>query len=45
MVVNGDRIKVLAQAQPAAAAVGSLGVDVVLECTGLLHDQGEGPRT
>jgi glyceraldehyde 3-phosphate dehydrogenase len=34
MVVNGDRIKVLAQRNPAELPWGSLGVDVVLECTG-----------
>jgi glyceraldehyde 3-phosphate dehydrogenase len=35
MVVEGDRIKVLAQRNPAEAPWGGLGVDVVLECTGL----------
>jgi glyceraldehyde 3-phosphate dehydrogenase len=35
MVVDGDRIKVFAQRDPAALPWGSLGVDVVLECTGL----------
>jgi glyceraldehyde 3-phosphate dehydrogenase len=35
MVVNGDRIKVLAQRNPADLPWGQLGVDVVLECTGL----------
>jgi glyceraldehyde 3-phosphate dehydrogenase len=35
MVVNGDRIKVLALRDPAQLPWGSLGVDVVLECTGL----------
>jgi glyceraldehyde 3-phosphate dehydrogenase len=35
MVVNGDRIKVLAVRNPAELPWGSLGVDVVLECTGL----------
>jgi glyceraldehyde 3-phosphate dehydrogenase len=35
MVVNGDRIKVLAQRNPAELPWASLGVDVVLECTGL----------
>ena len=34
MVVNGDRIRVLAQRDPAQLPWGSLGVDVVLECTG-----------
>jgi glyceraldehyde 3-phosphate dehydrogenase len=35
MVVNGDRIKVLAMRNPAELPWGQLGVDVVLECTGL----------
>jgi glyceraldehyde 3-phosphate dehydrogenase len=35
IVVNGDAIKVLAQRNPAELPWGSLGVDVVLECTGL----------
>jgi glyceraldehyde 3-phosphate dehydrogenase len=35
MVVNGDRIKVLATRNPAELPWGQLGVDVVLECTGL----------
>jgi glyceraldehyde 3-phosphate dehydrogenase len=35
MVVNGDRIKVLAQRNPAELPWAALGVDVVLECTGL----------
>src|SRR5213080_416788 len=35
MVVNGDRIKVLAQRDPAALPWSALGVDVVMECTGL----------
>ena len=34
MVVNGDRVKVLANRDPAALPWGELGVDVVLECTG-----------
>ena len=34
MVVNGDRIKVLAQRNPADLPWAALGVDVVLECTG-----------
>jgi glyceraldehyde 3-phosphate dehydrogenase len=34
MVVNGDRIQVLADRNPAALPWGDLGVDVVLECTG-----------
>jgi glyceraldehyde 3-phosphate dehydrogenase len=35
LVVKGDRIKVLAQRNPAELPWASLGVDVVLECTGL----------
>ena len=35
MVVNGDRIKVLAQRDPSKLPWGGLGVDFVLECTGL----------
>src|ERR1700754_4005779 len=35
MVVNGDRIKVVAQRDPAKLPWGELGVDFVLECTGL----------
>jgi glyceraldehyde 3-phosphate dehydrogenase len=35
MVVNGDRIRVLAHRNPAELPWASLGVDVVLECTGL----------
>ena len=34
MVVDGDRIRVLAQRNPAELPWGQLGVDVVLECTG-----------
>jgi glyceraldehyde 3-phosphate dehydrogenase len=35
MVVNGDRIKVLALRDPSKLPWGELGVDFVLECTGL----------
>jgi glyceraldehyde 3-phosphate dehydrogenase len=35
MVVNGDRIRVLAIRNPADLPWGELGVDVVMECTGL----------
>lgn len=34
IVVNGDRIKVLAERDPASLPWGELGVDVVMECTG-----------
>ncbi|HET7570409.1 MAG TPA: type I glyceraldehyde-3-phosphate dehydrogenase [Gammaproteobacteria bacterium] len=35
LVVNGDHIKVLAERDPAKLPWGDMGVDVVLECTGL----------
>ena len=35
LVVNGDKIKVLAERDPAKLPWGELGVDVVMECTGL----------
>jgi len=35
LVVNGDRIRVLAQRDPAQLPWSEIGVDVVLECTGL----------
>lgn len=35
LVVNGDAIRVLAERDPARLPWGELGVDVVLECTGL----------
>jgi glyceraldehyde 3-phosphate dehydrogenase len=35
MVVNGDRIRVLSERDPAKLPWGGLGVDTVLECTGL----------
>ena len=35
MVVNGDRIRVLAERDPAKLPWGDLGVEYVLECTGL----------
>lgn len=35
MIVNGDRIRVCAERDPAQLPWGELGVDVVLECTGL----------
>ncbi|MFC4729414.1 type I glyceraldehyde-3-phosphate dehydrogenase [Coralloluteibacterium thermophilus] len=34
LIVNGDRIKVLAERDPSKLPWGELGVDVVLECTG-----------
>jgi len=38
MVVNGDRIRVCAERDPSKLPWGELGVDVVLECTGLFTD-------
>jgi glyceraldehyde 3-phosphate dehydrogenase len=35
IVVNGDRIKVLSERDPAKLPWGALGVDVVFECTGI----------
>jgi glyceraldehyde 3-phosphate dehydrogenase len=35
MVVNGDRIRVLSERDPAKLPWGQLGVDVVFECTGI----------
>jgi glyceraldehyde 3-phosphate dehydrogenase len=35
MVVNGDRVRVLAERDPSKLPWGDLGVEVVLECTGL----------
>jgi glyceraldehyde 3-phosphate dehydrogenase len=35
MVVDGDRIRVIAERDPAKLPWGELGVDIVLECTGL----------
>jgi len=34
MIVNGDKIRVFAQRNPADIPWGELGVDVVMECTG-----------
>jgi glyceraldehyde 3-phosphate dehydrogenase len=35
MVINGDRIKVLAERDPSKLPWGALGVDMVFECTGI----------
>ncbi|TXI24645.1 MAG: erythrose-4-phosphate dehydrogenase, partial [Ottowia sp.] len=35
LIVNGDRIRVCAERDPSKLPWGELGVDVVLECTGL----------
>lgn len=37
IVVNGDRMKVFAERDPAKLPWGDLGVDVVMECTGLFR--------
>ncbi len=39
LVVNGDRIKVLSERDPAKLPWGALGVDMVLECTGLFSSK------
>ena len=39
MVVNGDRIRVLAERDPAKLPWGGLGVEFVLECTGLFSSR------
>ena len=39
MVVNGDRIRVLAERNPADLPWGDLGVDVVMECTGFFANK------
>ena len=44
MVVNGDRIKVFAQRDPAQLPWGTLGVDVVLECTGFFTTKEKASR-
>jgi glyceraldehyde 3-phosphate dehydrogenase len=39
MVVNGERIRVLAERDPSTLPWGELGVDIVLECTGLFSSK------
>jgi glyceraldehyde 3-phosphate dehydrogenase len=39
MVVNGDRIRVLAERDPAKLPWGELGAEIVLECTGLFANK------
>jgi len=39
LVVNGDKIKVLSERNPADLPWGDMGVDVVLECTGLFASE------
>jgi len=44
MVVNGDRIRVVAQRDPSKLPWGELGVDFVLECTGLFTSKAKHRR-
>jgi glyceraldehyde 3-phosphate dehydrogenase len=44
MVVNGDRIKVLSERDPAKLPWGSLGVDTVFECTGLFTSKAKASK-
>jgi glyceraldehyde 3-phosphate dehydrogenase len=44
MLVNGDRIKVLTERDPAKLPWGSLGVDTVLECTGLFTSKAKASK-
>lgn len=39
LVINGDRLKVFAERDPSKLPWAELGVDVVLECTGLFKDR------
>ena len=39
IVVNGDRLKVFAERDPSKLPWGDLGIDVVLECTGLFKNR------
>lgn len=39
IVVNGDRVKVFAERDPSKLPWGELGIDVVLECTGLFTNK------
>jgi len=44
LLVNGDRIKVLSERDPAKLPWGSLGVDTVLECTGLFTSKAKAAK-
>ena len=44
IVVNGDKIRVFAERNPAAIPWGSLGVDVVLECTGFFTTKADASK-
>ncbi len=39
LVVNGDRIRVLAQRDPSKLPWGEMGVDIVMECTGFFNSK------
>ena len=44
MVVNGDRIKVIAERDPSKIAWGKMGVDVVHECTGFFTTKADASK-
>ena len=44
LVVNGDRIRVLSERDPARLAWADLGVDAVMECTGLFANKEQASR-
>jgi glyceraldehyde 3-phosphate dehydrogenase len=44
MVVNGERIRVLAERDPSKLPWGELGIDIVLECTGLFASKEKASR-
>jgi glyceraldehyde 3-phosphate dehydrogenase len=44
IVVNGDRIKVIAERNPASIKWGEMGVDVVLECTGFFTTKADASK-
>lgn len=44
IIVNGDRIKVIAERNPANIAWGAMGVDVVLECTGFFTTKADASK-
>jgi glyceraldehyde 3-phosphate dehydrogenase len=44
IVVNGDRIKVIAERNPANIPWGAMGVDVVLECTGFFTTKADASK-
>src|ERR1700730_7180849 len=44
LIINGDRIKVLTERDPAKLPWGSLGVDTVFECTGLFTSKAKAAK-